>query len=147
MRALPGGGTETVAQAAKDASVTDAEAVALAALGRRVEQHFGSPQDVEWALDAAGTAWGIVTNKPEYLARQILPQLGWETRCAVLIGGDSLAERKPHPLPLLVAAQRLGRDVAGCVYVGDDDVRFIGGLDAEITGGARISIIPAVAGG
>ena len=33
------------------------------------------------------------------------------------------------------------------VYVGDDDVRFIGGLDAEIPDGARISIIPAVAGG
>ena len=33
------------------------------------------------------------------------------------------------------------------VYVGDDDVRFIGGLDAEISDGARISIIPAVAGG
>ena len=33
------------------------------------------------------------------------------------------------------------------VYVGDDDVRFIGGLDAEIADGARISIIPAVAGG
>ena len=33
------------------------------------------------------------------------------------------------------------------IYVGDDDVRFIGGLDAEIADGARISIIPAVAGG
>ena len=33
------------------------------------------------------------------------------------------------------------------VYVGDDDVRFIGGLDAEVSNGARISIIPAVAGG
>ena len=33
------------------------------------------------------------------------------------------------------------------VYVGDDDVRFIGGPDAEIADGARISIIPAVAGG
>jgi molybdopterin synthase sulfur carrier subunit len=33
------------------------------------------------------------------------------------------------------------------VYVGDDDVRFIGGLDAEVSDGARISIIPAVAGG
>ena len=33
------------------------------------------------------------------------------------------------------------------VYVGDDDVRFIGGLDAEVPDGARISIIPAVAGG
>lgn len=33
------------------------------------------------------------------------------------------------------------------VYVGDDDVRFIGGLEAEISDGAQISIIPAVAGG
>ena len=33
------------------------------------------------------------------------------------------------------------------VYVGDDDVRFIGGLDAEIADGAKVSIIPAVAGG
>ena len=33
------------------------------------------------------------------------------------------------------------------VYVGDDDVRFIGGLDAQVADGARISIIPAVAGG
>jgi molybdopterin converting factor small subunit len=33
------------------------------------------------------------------------------------------------------------------VYVGDDDVRFVGGLDAKIADGAQVSIIPAVAGG
>jgi sulfur-carrier protein len=33
------------------------------------------------------------------------------------------------------------------VYVGDDDVRFIGGLEAEVPDGAQVSIIPAVAGG
>ncbi len=33
------------------------------------------------------------------------------------------------------------------VYVGDDDVRFIGGLGATIADGTKISIIPAVAGG
>ncbi|WP_419403893.1 phosphoglycolate phosphatase [Stenotrophomonas rhizophila] len=73
------------------------------------------------ALEAAGCAWGIVTNKPEYLARLILPQLGWETRCAVLIGGDTLAQRKPHPLPLLAAAERMGIDPGTCIYVGDDE--------------------------
>ena len=73
------------------------------------------------ALEADGAAWGIVTNKPEYLAREILPQLGWETRCAVLIGGDTLAEKKPHPLPLLVAAERMGFAAGDCVYVGDDE--------------------------
>ncbi len=73
------------------------------------------------ALDQAGTRWGIVTNKPEYLAKLILPLLGWEQRCAVLIGGDSLAERKPHPLPLQVAAQRIDVAPGRCVYVGDDE--------------------------
>ena len=72
-------------------------------------------------LEANGVAWGVVTNKPEYLARDILPQLGWQSRCAVLIGGDTLAERKPHPLPLQVAAERMGMAVADCVYVGDDE--------------------------
>lgn len=72
------------------------------------------------AIEASGSRWGIVTNKPEYLAKQILPKLGWQTRSAILIGGDTLAERKPHPLPLLHAAQVLGTDVADCVYVGDD---------------------------
>ena len=72
-------------------------------------------------LEQAGTVWGIVTNKPEYLARLILPQLGWEQRCAVLIGGDTLPERKPHPLPLEVAAQRIKVAPSACVYVGDDE--------------------------
>ncbi len=73
------------------------------------------------ALEADGAKWGIVTNKPEYLAREILPQLGWEERCAVLIGGDTLAERKPHPMPLQVAVERLGFAAGDCVYVGDDE--------------------------
>ena len=72
-------------------------------------------------LEQAGCVWGIVTNKPEYLAQLILPQLGWQQRCAVLIGGDTLAERKPHPLPLLVAADRIGVAATQCVYVGDDE--------------------------
>ncbi len=58
VRPLPGGGTEQVGLAAgTEACVTDAEVLALVALGRRVEAHFGAPQDIEWALDAAGTLW------------------------------------------------------------------------------------------
>lgn len=73
------------------------------------------------ALEADGARWGIVTNKPEYLARQVLPALGWETRSAILVGGDTLAERKPHPLPLLHSARALGVEPAQCAYVGDDE--------------------------
>ena len=73
------------------------------------------------AIEAAGSRWGIVTNKPEYLARQVLPKLGWDTRSAILVGGDSLPERKPHPLPLLHAAEVLGVGITECTYVGDDE--------------------------
>ena len=72
-------------------------------------------------LEAAGCIWGIVTNKPEYLARQLLPLLGWHERCAVLIGGDTLAARKPDPLPLTVAAARIAIAPGECMYVGDDE--------------------------
>lgn len=73
------------------------------------------------AIEADGARWGIVTNKPEYLARQVLPAFGWDARSAILVGGDTLAERKPHPLPLLHSARVLGVEPARCVYVGDDE--------------------------
>lgn len=73
------------------------------------------------ALEADGVRWGIVTNKPAYLAEQLMPILGWRERCGVLIGGDSLPERKPHPLPLLHSAEALGIAARDCVYVGDDE--------------------------
>lgn len=96
----------------------------LAVYERELGRHGAPFEGIETmlgALEAAGSRWGIVTNKPEYLARLLLPLLGWESRCAVLIGGDTLAARKPDPLPLTVAAERLGVAPSACVYVGDDE--------------------------
>lgn len=81
---------------------------------------FAGVSELLDAIETAGSRWGIVTNKPEYLARKILPKLGWDTRSAILIGGDTLPQRKPHPLPLLHALEALAVDVMDCVYVGDD---------------------------
>lgn len=71
-------------------------------------------------IEASGARWGIVTNKAEALARQLVDALGLSDRCSVLIGGDTLAERKPHPLPLQVACARLGVACADALYIGDD---------------------------
>jgi phosphoglycolate phosphatase len=90
------------------------------ALGRHGAP-FDGVEDALGAIERAGARWGIVTNKPEALAVALMPLLGWESRCAVLIGGDSLAARKPDPLPLRVAAERMGLKAADCVYVGDDE--------------------------
>jgi 2-phosphoglycolate phosphatase len=82
---------------------------------------FDGVEPLLGAIETSGCRWGIVTNKPEHLAKQLLPRLGWQTRCAVLVGGDTLPVRKPDPLPLLHAAQLLGMDARDCVYVGDDE--------------------------
>ncbi|KLJ02167.1 phosphoglycolate phosphatase [Luteimonas sp. FCS-9] len=95
----------------------------LAVYGEELGRHsrpFDGVETMLAALEAAGTPWGIVTNKPEYLARRIVPQLGWQDRCAVLVGGDTLAQRKPHPLPLQHASAAIGVPACDCVYVGDD---------------------------
>jgi N-acetyl-D-muramate 6-phosphate phosphatase len=105
--------------AAVDGLVAEFLAVYQAELGR----HGGLFDGIEAllnAIEADGCRWGIVTNKPEYLARQLLPVLGWQAHCAVLVGGDTLPVRKPDPLPLLHAARSLGVDPSRCVYVGDD---------------------------
>lgn len=63
---LPGGGTERRAlpEAERSARVlSDAEALALARLGRRVAEHYGRPQDIEWCIDAAG-AITLVQSRP-----------------------------------------------------------------------------------
>jgi 2-phosphoglycolate phosphatase len=91
-----------------------AEAVA------RFSTPFEGIEAVLQAIEAAGARWGIVTNKPLYLARGVVESMGWAQRCAVLVGGDSLPRRKPDPDPLLLACDTLGIAPARCVYVGDD---------------------------
>lgn len=71
-------------------------------------------------LAGRGHALGLCTNKPIVPTRAILRHFGLDRLFAAVIGGDSLPERKPHPLPLLHAAQTLGVGIADCVYVGDD---------------------------
>ncbi len=59
IRAAVGGGVERVEQEHGEvrASLTDAQIAELTRLGQRVQDHYGSPQDIEWALDEAGRLW------------------------------------------------------------------------------------------
>ncbi|WP_411135633.1 rifamycin-inactivating phosphotransferase [Streptomyces sp. C10] len=53
VHALPAGGTQEVAidaQRQEQPALTDAQVVRLVQLGRRIEAHFGRPQDIEWCL-------------------------------------------------------------------------------------------------
>jgi N-acetyl-D-muramate 6-phosphate phosphatase len=64
-------------------------------------------------------AWGIVTNKPAFLTEPLLKALDLAQRAACVVSGDTLPERKPHPAPLLHAAQLLALPPQQCIYVGD----------------------------
>jgi phosphoglycolate phosphatase len=70
-------------------------------------------------LERMHTPWGIVTNKPGWLTEPLLAALDLAARAACVVSGDSVAERKPHPLPMLHAARLIGLEPARCLYVGD----------------------------
>ena len=82
------------------------------------------------ALADDGLTWGIVTNKSERFALPLARGLGWSTRAAAVIGGDTTPHSKPHPAPLLEAARRAGVSPRECVYVGDDARDIIAGRAA-----------------
>jgi len=89
-------------------------------------------------LESSGLRWGVVTNKPGWLAVPLLAELGLDTRCGCVVAGDTLAERKPHPLPLLHAAGLLGLEPRDCVYVGD--------AERDVQAARNAGMIPLVAG-
>jgi phosphoglycolate phosphatase len=70
-------------------------------------------------LDQQNIAWGVVTNKPEGLTRLLLPNFPQFSSCQILVGGDTLAQRKPDPAPLLFACQQIKVAPEQCYYVGD----------------------------
>ncbi len=99
-------------------------------------------------LAAAGLALSVCTNKPEAPARAVLAAMGWQDRFDLVIGGDTLAVKKPDPAPLRAALGDTRPEDA--LYVGDSetdaetaaaaDIRF-----ALFTRGYRKSPVAAIA--
>ncbi|WP_310631444.1 phosphoglycolate phosphatase [Paraburkholderia sp.] len=71
-------------------------------------------------LDARGVRWGIVTNKVARLTDPLVKLMHLDTRAACVVSGDTTPYSKPHPAPLLHAAEALGIAPQRVVYVGDD---------------------------
>lgn len=71
------------------------------------------------ALAAAGHPIGLCTNKALAPTRDILAALGLDGAFAIVIGGDSLPQKKPDPAPLRAAFDGLGRPG---LYIGDSEV-------------------------
>ncbi|OYY95736.1 MAG: phosphoglycolate phosphatase [Hydrogenophilales bacterium 28-61-23] len=70
-------------------------------------------------LDASEIKWGVVTNKPARFTQPLLDHLGLTKRAVFVVSGDTCAQAKPHPAPLLHACQLAQVTVRECIYVGD----------------------------
>ena len=76
-------------------------------------------------LQTRGYPLGCITNKAHQFTLPLLRSLGIDSCFRIVLSGDSLPEKKPHPLPLLHAAQQLGAAPEKSLMVGDsvNDVR------------------------
>jgi len=62
--------------------------------------------------------WGVVTNKATRFTERIIATLKLAPACVVC--GDTTPHLKPHPAPMLLAAEQLALPAKDCVYLGDD---------------------------
>ena len=62
---------------------------------------------------------GCVTNKAEQFTLPLLKALGIFDDFAIIISGDTLAKKKPDPMPLLHSAEYFGINPKDCLMLGD----------------------------
>ncbi|HYN79269.1 MAG TPA: phosphoglycolate phosphatase [Lamprocystis sp. (in: g-proteobacteria)] len=70
-------------------------------------------------LRAAGYPLGCVTNKAARFTLPLLAELGVRDDFGIVVSGDTLPEKKPHPAPLLHAARHFGVAPADALMIGD----------------------------
>jgi N-acetyl-D-muramate 6-phosphate phosphatase len=85
----------------------------------RHSRPFPGILDLLDALEARGLKWGVVTNKPACFTEPLMSILDLAERAACIVSGDTCPQSKPHPAPMLAAAELCGALPAQCLYLGD----------------------------
>lgn len=70
-------------------------------------------------LIANGYKVACVTNKAEAFTVPLLKDMGIYDKFQLVVSGDTTPKKKPDPMPLLYAAEKLGEQPEGCLMVGD----------------------------
>ncbi len=71
------------------------------------------------AMKAAGYRLGCITNKLARYTEPLLKGIGLAGYFEIVLSGDTLPEKKPHPMPLLHAAEFFGVPVEQVLLIGD----------------------------
>ena len=103
IHASPGGGTQEEAihpTRQVQPALTDAQVLQLARLGRRIEAHFGRPQDIEWCLVDDG--FQIVQSRPVTALFPIPAAEDGENHVYVSVGHGQMMTDPMKPLGLSV---------------------------------------------
>ena len=84
---------------------------------------------------------GLVTNKLEALAREIVECLGWTALIGVIVGHDSSPFRKPDPAVVRYAIEILGGTSETTAFVGDsvDDMTAAAGAEVAMIVGMLVT--------
>ncbi len=82
-----------------------------------------------------GIRLAVVTNKMESLSKAILQKLGMAEYFSAVIGGDTLSEKKPSPLPVLEALRRVDTLPSKAIIVGDTEADLRAGRLAGVKRG------------
>lgn len=93
---------------------------------------FPGVEDVLTELRDAGHVLAVCTNKPHKPSRQVLDAYGIGGFFDVLVGGDDIEKRKPHPDHLIETATRLDLDKDAIVFVGDSENDIQAAVAADI---------------
>ena len=90
------------------------------------------------AMKKGGVRLACVTNKPIAFARPLLEKKGLIDLFEVIYGGDSLAHKKPHPLPMLTVCNDFNLQPAQVVAIGDSS----NDSEAARAAGCRVLTVP-----
>jgi len=93
---------------------------------------FSGMADTLAAIEAQGLKWGVVTNKRERFTNPLMAALKLTERAACIVSGDTTANPKPHPEPMLLACKQAGVDPRECVYIGDALHDITAGKNAQM---------------
>ena len=105
-----------------EARLERAHAAFLAHYGRDPGAHTRLYPGARECLDGLrrrGLPLALVTNKPHAFIAPLLEGLDLMDHFALCLGGDSLAEKKPHPAPLLHVSAHFDVAPSACLMVGD----------------------------
>ena len=83
-------------------------------------------------IETLGLKWGVVTNKRERFTLPLMDALNLSRRAACVISGDTTANSKPHPEPMLAACRQAKVNPENCVYIGDASHDIAAGNNANM---------------